>query len=56
MSCPRCNSKTEVVSEYYDFDDACMVRDVVCVKCNSVEVLHFYSDGSYSSEWISLNG
>lgn len=56
MSCQRCNNKTEVVSEYYDFDKSYMVRDVICTHCKSVEIIKMYADGTYSSEWIDLNG
>ena len=55
MKCQRCSKKVEVVSEYYDFRNSCMVRDVFCSFCKSVCVDKFYSDGTYSSEWIDLN-
>lgn len=55
MNCPRCNCFTEIVSEYYNFDDNCLVRDSLCTKCNSVTVQKFFSDSSYRSEWIDLN-
>lgn len=54
MNCPRCDSKLEMVSEYYDFKESCLLRDCLCTNCNSVEIKKFYSDGSYKSEWISL--
>jgi transcription initiation factor TFIIIB Brf1 subunit/transcription initiation factor TFIIB len=53
MTCPRCESKTETVSEY--FSSSCFVRDILCTKCNSVTVEKFFSDNSYRSEWIDLN-
>lgn len=56
MICPRCESKTETVSEYYNLDIDCFVRDILCTKCNSVTVEKFFGDNSYKSEWIDLNG
>lgn len=55
MKCPRCKSKREVVSEYYDFGKECMVRDEYCTYCKSVEIFKFYSDSRTKSEWIDLN-
>ena len=55
LKCPRCNHKTEIVSEYYDFKLDCLIRDSYCGNCKSVTVFKYYSDSSYSSEWIDLN-
>ena len=54
MNCPRCNCKIEIVSEYYDFKSSCLIRDCMCTNCKSVEITRFYSDGNYTTEWISL--
>lgn len=55
MNCPRCQGKTEIVSEYFDFADDCLVRDSYCSRCKSAIIQKFYSDSSYSTEWVSLN-
>ena len=55
MSCPRCNKKTEIVSEYFDFVNECLVRDSFCSNCTSATIEKFYSDSYYRSEWIDLN-
>jgi hypothetical protein len=54
MSCPSCNSQREVVSEYYDFNNSCLVRDEFCTVCKSVEIFFFFSDGEMKSEWMKL--
>lgn len=56
MICPRCESKTEIVSEYYNLVKDCFIRDILCTKCNSVTIENFFGDNSYKSEWIDLNG
>lgn len=55
MKCDRCNHITEVVSEYYDFDEKVLIRDILCTKCNSVLVEKFYSNSRYVSDWMDLN-
>lgn len=55
MSCPRCNTQTEIVSEYFNYLDKCLVRDNLCTFCNSVTVESFYDDNHYKSDWIDLN-
>lgn len=55
MNCPRCNKQTETVSEYFDFKLDCLCRDNYCSHCKSVTIQKFYSDSSYSTEWIDLN-
>ncbi len=55
MNCPRCDKRTETVSEYFDFKSDCLVRDDYCFYCKSVTIQRFYSDSSYSTEWIDLN-
>jgi hypothetical protein len=56
MTCSRCNSSTQVVSEYYDFEDKVLVRDNLCVNCNSVLIEKFYENSRYVSDWIDLGG
>lgn len=55
MTCQRCNARTEVITEYYDFVDECFVREDICSKCNSVLIETFYKDSRYKSDWIDLN-
>jgi hypothetical protein len=55
MNCPRCNKVVEVISEYFDFSNECLVRDEYCSMCKSVVIEKFFSDSSYNSEWIDLN-
>jgi hypothetical protein len=55
MSCPRCDATTQIVSEYYNFNEKSFVRDTICVNCNSATVEKFYEDSTYRSEWIDLN-
>lgn len=55
MSCPRCNSKTEVFTEDSDPDADSWIIDYICRKCNSVIVETFYNDGRYKSDWIDLD-
>jgi len=55
MNCPRCDKQTEVVSEYFDFKIDCLFRDSYCSYCKSFTIQKFYSDSSYSTEWIDVN-
>jgi len=55
MKCSRCLSQTEVVSEYYDFNEDMLVRDTVCTRCNSVLIEKFYRNDRYISDWIDLS-
>ena len=55
MKCHRCNSKTEVLSEYYDFNLRVLVRDTYCSNCKSVLLEKFYEDKRYISDWIDIN-
>jgi len=55
MKCSRCKSVTEIVSEYYDFDEEVLIRDRYCTRCNSVLIEKFFSDDRYKSDWIDLN-
>ncbi len=55
MNCPRCYNVSQIVSEYFLFEKECLVRDVYCSNCKSATIEKFYSDSSYSSEWIDLN-
>jgi hypothetical protein len=56
MDCPRCSSKMQSVMEYFYFDQALYVRDIICTNCSSVVVEKFVNNEIYSSEWIDLNG
>lgn len=56
MNCPRCDNHLEIVSEYFDFSKQHLIRDSYCSKCKSVMIEKFYTDSSYVSEWIDLNG
>lgn len=56
MKCSRCYSVTEVVSEYYDFEEKMLVRDTLCIMCNSVLIEKFYENSRYVSDWIDLSG
>jgi ribosomal protein S27AE len=55
MKCSRCYSETEVVSEYYDFEDEVLTRDRYCSTCNSVLIEKFYKNNRYVSDWIDIN-
>ena len=44
MKCPRCLYKTEVISEYYDYNIQVLVRDTYCTNCKSVLIEKFYED------------
>jgi RNase P subunit RPR2 len=55
MKCPRCLYKTEVVSEYYDYNIQVLVRDTYCSNCKSVLIEKFYENKRYNSDWIDLN-
>jgi hypothetical protein len=44
------------VMEYFYFDQALYVRDIICTNCSSVVVEKFINNEIYSSEWIDLNG
>lgn len=55
MKCSRCRKETEVVSEYYDFEDEVLIRDTLCTGCNSVLIEKFYKEDRYVSDWIDLN-
>lgn len=55
MICPRCESKTQIVIEYYNVNEESFIRDRFCGNCNSAIVETFRSDSSYKSEWIDLN-
>jgi hypothetical protein len=54
MNCPRCDSKRQIISEYYEFNDSCLVRDEYCSECKSVEVFYFYTNGEMTSDWMIL--
>lgn len=54
MKCPRCNHSRDTLSEYYDFNKSCLIRDEYCSLCKSVEVFFFYSDGEMASDWMNL--
>lgn len=55
MKCSRCYSDTEIVSEYYDFEDEVLVRDRYCSNCKSALIEKFYINNRYVSDWIDLN-
>ena len=55
MTCPRCDAETQIVIEYYNFDESSFIRDRFCGSCISVTIETFRSDSSYKSEWIDLN-
>lgn len=55
MKCSRCLAQTEVISEYYDFNEDMLVRDTVCTRCNSVLIEKFYRNDRYISDWIDLS-
>lgn len=41
--------------EYIQANDKVFVRDIYCSNCKSVVVEKFFSDDSFSSEWIDLD-
>lgn len=55
MKCNRCSYPTEVVSEYYDFEEQVLIRDTLCTKCNSVLIEKFYRNSRFVSDWMDLN-
>lgn len=55
MNCPRCEEKTQIVSEYFNYNEESLVRDNMCTTCASVVIEHFYKNGNYKSDWIDLN-
>lgn len=55
MNCPRCESNTSLVSEYYNFDENILYRDSFCVSCKSAMIEKFHENGRYQNEWIDFN-
>lgn len=55
MTCPRCNNSLAEVSEYYNFEQKIMNRDLYCSFCKAGLTETFYENGKYSSEWIDFN-
>lgn len=55
MKCPRCDSGTSLVSEYYNFEEKILYRDSFCPNCKSAVIEQFYESGTYRSEWIDFN-
>jgi transposase-like protein len=56
MSCPRCGSQTQNVTEYVTQEEKTVyVKEYYCSKCKSSSIDFYDEQGFFKSEWIDFN-